>query len=303
MRRAGTLAADASGPSPSGPGSPHDEVTPAEAQAAAHPTGRRTLCAAWGCLLVAWLGFVHPMFAGKVHFPSDIVAINSSPPGPLPQLTSNVVDSDAAFLLYPWHIRFGQRLQAGELPLWDPTRFAGAPLAADLPVGAAYPPNWLYGLGHFERVWTLIWAATLLASLLLTWWFFSVARLHPLAGALGAIVWTFGGFMVSYGMFDAYLGSALWLPLALGGLELARRGRPRWGIPIAGLALALSVLAGHSQITLYVWLAAGIWVGVSTAAAAIRVRRSGRRAILAQVLLPAGTAPRAVGRGDLLAPR
>ena len=75
------------------------------------------------------------------------------------------------------------------------------------------------------------------------------------------------------------LGAAIWLPLALGGLEVALRGRPGKGIALAGLGLGLSALAGHAQISYYVWMAAGLWAAVSIAAAALRTRRSGGRAV------------------------
>src|SRR5437870_4068431 len=106
----------------------------------------------------------------------------------------------------------------------------------------------LIAAGDTLFVETLIWAVTLLASLLLSYWFLRLVTLHPYAAALGAVTWTFSGFMMAWGTSDPVLGAAAWLPLALGGLEVARRGRPRRGIPLAGLGLALSVLAGHAQI-------------------------------------------------------
>jgi hypothetical protein len=130
----------------------------------------------------------------------------------------------------------------------------------------------------------------LLASLLLAFWFLSLLRLHPLAAALGAVVWTFSGFMVSEGMFGALIGSAVWLPMALAGLELARRGRWRLGVPVAGLALALAIVAGHTQIGLYVWIATAIWAAGSTAADALAARRWGGRAVLAELARGAGAA-------------
>ena len=81
--------------------------------------------------------------------------------------------------------------------------------------------------------------------------------------------------MSNWSTGDPLLGAAIWLPLALGGLEVALRGRPRKGIALAGLGLGLSALAGHAQISYYVWAAAGLWAAVSIAATALRARRSG----------------------------
>src|SRR5260370_39790320 len=118
-------------------------------------------------------------------------------------------------------------------------------------MGTFYPANWVFAAGHVEVVGTFIWAARLLASLLLAYWFLRVLRLPPLASAAGAIVWTFSGFMSNWSTGDPLLGAAIWLPLALGGLEVARRGRPRKGILLGGLGLGLSALAGHAQISDY----------------------------------------------------
>ncbi|MEA2504744.1 MAG: hypothetical protein QOG36_1787, partial [Actinomycetota bacterium] len=245
---------------------------------------------ALGCLFVVWIAFVYPLFAGKVHFPTDFQSLFFGAPGSTPRITSNQVDSDAYLAEYPWHVYLGRELAAGQLPLWDPSRFAGVPFAADISVGTFYPPNWLYALGAPTVVASLIWAGTILASLLLAYWFLTLLRLHPFAAALGAVVWTFSGFMVSEGMFGALLGSAVWLPMALAGLELARRGRWRLGVPVAGLALALAIVAGHTQIGLYVWIAAAIWAVGSTAVDARTARRCSGRAVVRELARSAGVA-------------
>ncbi len=245
---------------------------------------------ALGCLVVVWIAFVYPLFGGKVHFPTDFQSLFFGAPGSAPRITSNQVDSDAYLAEYPWHAYLGRQLAAGHLPLWDPSRFAGVPFAADISVGTFYPPNWLYALGSPAIVASVIWAATLLASLLFAHWFLSLLRLHPFAAALGAIAWSFSGFMVSEGMFGALIGSAVWLPMALAGLELARRGRWRLGVPVTGLALALAIVAGHTQIGLYVWIATAIWAAGSTAADALAARRCSGRAVRAELARGAGVA-------------
>src|SRR6267143_3774781 len=239
---------------------------------------RGTRRLALALLGLAWLAFVFPVFGGKVHFPTDFGYPYFKAPAHV-AAPSNPADTDSFNAVYPYHVYLGQQLRAGHLPLWDPTRFIGVPYAADISMGTFYPPNWLFAAGHVEVVGTFIWAASLLASLLLAYWFLRVLHLHPLASAAGAIVWTFSGFMSNWSTGDPLLGAAIWLPLALGGLEVALQGRPRKGIPLAGLALGLSALAGHAQISYYVWTAAGLWAAVSIAAAALQARRSGRRAV------------------------
>ena len=239
---------------------------------------RGTRRLALALLGLAWLAFVFPVFGGRVHFPTDLGYPYFKAPARV-ATPSNPADTDSFHAVYPYHVYLGQQLRAGHLPLWDPTRFAGVPYAADISMGAFYPPNWLFAAGHVEVVGTFIWAASLLASLLLAYWLLTVLSLHPLASAAGAIVWTFSGFMSNWSTGDPLLGAAIWLPLALGGLEVALRGSLRKGIVLAGLGSGLSAVAGHAQISYYVWMAAGLWAVVSIGAAALRARRSGSQAV------------------------
>jgi hypothetical protein len=244
-------------------------------------------------LFVVWLAFDYPIVAGRVLFPVDIA--RSQPPAslyrPAPE-PNNPLGSDAFELYYPWRSYLGQRLASGDMPLWDPHRFAGTPFAADTQMAVWYPPNWLYAFGGTLAVTTILAVVSRLAALLLAYWFFRVIRLHPYAAALGAIVFVFCGFQIAWGVHPTFLGSSMWLPLALGGLEVAFRGRPRRGVPLAALGLALSVLAGHAQVALYVWLAAGLWAVVSGLAVTRERSRAegGLRRPLGRVAIIAGAA-------------
>jgi len=232
-------------------------------------------------LVVIWFAFTFPAFTGKARFPMDIV-------GPAPnQVARPLVNAelgDAVVALYPWDSYLGERLRAGHLPLWDPYRFGGTAFAAEIATGTFYPPNWLYASGHVLFTFTFIAVASLLGALLMAYWFFRKVALHPYAAAAGAVVFTFSAFLMKWSSNEHVFGSAIWLPLALGGLEvarqgrarrgMARQGRARRGILIAAAALALSVLAGQAQIALIVWLATAVWAGVGLASSALARRRS-----------------------------
>src|SRR5436190_1913629 len=168
---------------------------------------RGTRRLALALLGLAWLAFVFPVFGGRVHFPTDFGYPYFKAPAHV-ATPSNPADTDSFHAVYPYHVYLGQQLRAGHLPLWDPTRFAGVPYAADISMGAFYPPNWLFAAGHVEVVGTFIWAASLLASLLLAYWFLRVLSLHPLASAAVAIVWTSRGAAVTAGAFLVAAGLA-----------------------------------------------------------------------------------------------
>ncbi len=208
------------------------------------------------------LCFTFPVFTGKVRFPVDFAG---PAPGQVAEPLVNPELGDPFFVFYPWHSYLGHRLGQGELPLWDPYRFGGTPFAADISTGTWYPPNWLYASGHILASFTLIAVASIFGALFLAYWFFRVIELHPYAAVLGAVVFVFSAFMMKWSANEHVFGSSMWLPLALGGIEVARRGRVRRGVVLAGIGLALAILAGQAQIALYVWLATFIWASLAVA--------------------------------------
>ena len=257
------------------------------------PVSRGQRLTAVAMLLAVALAFTFPVLTGKVRFPVDFAG---PAPGEVAKPLANPELGDAFFAFYPWHSYLGERLREGQPPLWDPYRLGGTPFAADITTGTWYPPNWLYASGHILATFTLIAVASIVAALFLAYWFFRVIELHPYAAALGAVAFVFSAFMMKWSANEHVFGSSMWLPLALGGIEVARRGRFRRGILLAGVGLALSVLAGHAQIALYVWLATFIWAAAGrgrrppggSAAGPVFVRRSA--AVVAAFALAGGLA-------------
>ena len=245
-------------------------------------------------LVAVWLAFTYPAFLGKARFPIDVA---SPAPGHEDVPAVNAELGDALYAFYPWHSYLGDRLRSGELPLWDPYRFGGTPFSSDIGTGTFYPPNWLYASGHVLLTFTFIAVASLLASLLMAFWFLRLVRLHPYAAALGAVAWTFSAFIMKWSTNEHVFGSALWLPLALGGLEVARNGRLRRGITLTGAGLALSLLGGQVQVTLIVWLATAIWAAVGMGATLAGNDPTGSRNIKGQVLAAGAAFALALGIG------
>lgn len=221
-------------------------------------------------IVVVWLAFVLPFFRGQVRFPVDFAGPTA---GHAVVRVANPEQGDAYYAMFPWHHYLGERLRHGDIPLWDPHRFAGTPFAADIAMGVWYPPNWLYALGHTLHVFTLISVASSLAALLLMYWFLRVIRLHPYAAAFGAVAFAFSAFVVKWATNDTVLGSIVWLALPLGGLELARQGH-RWrGTVLTAVGLALVALGGHAQLATYVWTITAGWAGIGLAATGSRLLR------------------------------
>jgi len=199
---------------------------------------------------------------------------------------------DLASFLYPMYRFAAGRLAAGELPLWNPHLYAGAPLLADNQSGLLYPPlRLLYALApafdYRDLQWVVIghtWLAGAAMYACLRLWRRRGAGgggFAPAPALLGALAWMLNDVFITHLGNLNFNAAAGWLPLALLGLcradgagrgsdrrlatfasTLVRRGA--W-VALAAVALALGALAGHAQAT---WLgaAAVVWFAIGRAA-------------------------------------
>ncbi len=154
------------------------------------------------------------------------------------------------------------RFAAGEVPLWNPYNNGGLPFIADTQAAVFYPPRLitialarLSGGFSSHALQLEMTAHVLAASLLMYALLRRMLHKNPgsyLAGLVGAITFSYGGFLTSYPPLQlALLEAAIWLPLALlGVLEFSRGERPRYSwLLLTALAYGLSWMAGHPQTT------------------------------------------------------
>lgn len=235
-------------------------------------------------LFVVWLAFDFPALTGKVLFPIDWEPRSTGTSAVRSREPANPLEGDAYTLYYPLRRYLGERLREGDLPLWDPHRFAGLPFAANSQASVWYPPSWSFALGDTTVVYSWILVLSRLGALFLAYWFLRLLRLHPFASAAGAAIFVFSGFLTAWGVHITFVSVGMWLPLALGGVTLIFQGRPRYGVPATAAALGLSALGGHPQVMIYVWLAAGIWGAVLGVGTIVDHRGEGWRAMGRSVL-------------------
>ncbi len=159
------------------------------------------------------------------------------------------VGGDPDRLYRPLKLELKQALDAGRLPWWSDRFGLGIPLVAESHVAAFYPPNLL-----FYRVFSVSTAYRLamlwhhLALAASTYWLCRVLGATAWGSALGAISFTFCGFMTIHSSHEPFYQLMPYLPLALG---LAERVLATSGLGWAGLlALALGVqwTLGHFQL-------------------------------------------------------
>ena len=205
---------------------------------------------AGGGLVLLTAGFFWRPLTGDVYQPAD--------------------GGDLVSFLYPTYRFAAATLARGDLPLWNPHLYGGAPFIGDIQAGFLYPPNLLLFLlwpeFPYRALQTLsfahiAWAGLGMYVLLRTLRWPRAAGAAPVArpaALLAALAFQFSDpLLIHLGNLNL-IAVLSWLPWLLAvylrGLDSGRFG---W-TALAGVLLALSVYAGHAQSTLYLGLALGV---------------------------------------------
>ena len=159
---------------------------------------------------------------------------------------------------YPMFAFSASTLARGELPLWNPYSFCGAPQFTDMQAGIFYPLNMLLPLfvreGHlpYQSVELLIIFHSFLAG------FFMYLLVRYLtqniwAGLFGGIVFAFNGVMATYYASPSVAYTAAWIPLIfLAGLVAIRKGSIVHA-SLTGFLMGISFLAGYLELFVYIF--------------------------------------------------
>ncbi|MDO8451370.1 MAG: YfhO family protein, partial [bacterium] len=203
----------------------------------------------------------------------------------------NFLITDPVRQQIPWRKLVIDAYKSGKFPSWNPYSFSGTSLAANIQAGAFYPLNILFFLFSFPTAWTiLIVVQPLLSGLFMYWYLRQMGLIYP-ASLLGSIAWSMSGFQIAWLTWGTIGHAGLWLPLALGSLDtlikLTKSKRAISWVAVLSLALAMSALAGHAQIALYVWIFSGIYALVKISALPVLERRRPYVLVVGAVLFAA----------------
>ena len=175
---------------------------------------------------------------------------------------------DTFFYIYPYWEHRARALLDGQLPLWNPYLFMGAPFLANPQAGVLYPLNW--PLAPFP-IPTAVKIAIIAHMLIAAAGAFKLARralkLSAAAATLAALLFTLGGHLSGKVEQVNQLQALAWLPWLLLAAHRQATGssareRTRAGLAFAGF-LALQFLAGHTQTTFIALLAAALWSAIA----------------------------------------
>ena len=177
---------------------------------------------------------------------------------------------DLAGFLYPTYRFAAESLRRGEIPLWNPYLYGGAPHVADIQSGVFYPVNLLvffafprltYRLMELLAVFHVFLAG---ASMYLCLRFLPISdggwriadsvfhsehqsAIRRSACLVGAIAFMFSDFFVIHFGNLNLIAVTAWLPLAFLGAYRALTDRSLGWALLGATALGMAALAGHAQ--------------------------------------------------------
>ena len=240
------------------------------AQLRAH---RADFLIALGYLILPLLLYASVTLGPRTMIPADVLfqwapwnaaaaEFNALPP-------HNALIADLAIQNTPWKQFTLDSWRGGEIPLWNPYLFAGAPFLANGQHSMLYPFSILflvlpvakaYGWFALSQVW--------LAGLSM-YAFGRILGLRRGGAGLAGLVYQGAQFLIiSAAVFPMIVAAVVWLPLLLGCVERVittslgppqRRHRTLLWAAAGAVALALQVLAGHAEFTYYTLLVMGLY--------------------------------------------
>ena len=170
---------------------------------------------------------------------------------------------DLVSFIWPMYRFAARSLRGGEIPLWNPFLYSGAPFVADNQSGVFYPINLLVTLLFGEPSYVVIEGLVLFHMWLAGAGVYAlgrVLRLRRLAGLLGGAAFGLSDLFVTHVGNLNLNASAAWLPLLLTLTHRALIGGGLGWAAGAGAVLAVTALAGHGQMLLVAVLALGLYV-------------------------------------------
>ncbi|MBN1994001.1 MAG: YfhO family protein [Anaerolineae bacterium] len=181
-----------------------------------------------------------------------------------------LVGVDSFLYFYPYKAYATAVLRQGQLPLWNPYLFMGAPLLANSQVGVFYPFNWLFiWLDPPRQVAWSIGLHLVLAGVFMLVYTRLSLQLAWFSAWTAAVVFAFGGYLGAQVEHINQLNAAVWLPLLFlfydFGLKHKSQQRWPWFLLLA-FVIALTLLAGHAQtvfISLFGLGLYALWQGLS----------------------------------------
>jgi len=197
-----------------------------------------------------WMTF----FRGNIPFPGDFLLSEYSPwknssyfgyvAGSIPHKAQYF---DVVRELYPWKTLVINQLKAGQVPLWNPYNFSGAPLMANYQSQVWYPLSFFYFIFPQPIAWTILIILQIFLGMIFMYLFALTIGLTPAASVLAALLFNVSSFSTVWLEFNTVWHTVLWIPLVLFLFEKRLKTPLAYWQILFVFSLVSSLTAGHPQ--------------------------------------------------------
>ncbi len=125
--------------------------------------------------------------------------------------------SDNLIQNFPLRVLVGIDLRHGHAPVWDPYLWSGSPLLSGFNAGAAYPATWLFSVLPGALAWVVNQALVEIVAAVGMVVLLRVLGRSWTASGLGAVAFSYGGFMAAQSVHIDVIEAGAWLPWAFAG--------------------------------------------------------------------------------------
>ncbi len=196
------------------------------------------------------------------------------------EIPHNNLLTDLIIENYAWKRFAVNSLRQGEIPLWNPNLFAGAPFLATGQHSMLYPFSWLFFFLSPAKAYGWYTVIQLWLAGVSMYVFGRTLGMRRGSGALAGLIYQGSGFLiVSAAVFPMIIGAAVWLPFLLACIEKIintserRTGTTMIWVGLGAVALGIQILAGHIEITYYTLLIMAVFAVWRLGVMALAVRR------------------------------
>ncbi len=188
---------------------------------------------------------------------------------------------DMLFYFLPFRELTAGLVKSGELPLWNPYIYCGTPLAANMQSAVFNPLNvFYYVVPPAAAVRITTFAAFFIMGFSM-YKFMRESRVSEEGSLAGAALFSFTYYMLIKSVEFADLHVMAWMPAAFYFARKFSSEKKMFDAVLAGLVLSMSLLGGHPQVFLYVYLAfSGFFIYLNLYGAGRRERNKSLKALV-----------------------
>lgn len=165
-----------------------------------------------------------------------------------------LLSADAVRQIYIWKDFAATSFKSGQLPLWNPYTFSGQPLLANVQSSVFYPLNLFYFLFNSKVAWVLLVVSQPILASLFCYLFCRSLKISRTASTFSASAFIFTSYIITWLENVNIISSYLFLPVVLLACQKFYENHKGRYIALAAVGLSLSILAGHPQTAIYIYI-------------------------------------------------